>query len=72
MTKNELKELWFTIPREKKETTKTIVVNVNSGEVKLISDGNDYWSVSSTHYKPLIHALNLDEYKSSEYKLVIK
>jgi len=72
MTRNELKELWFTIPHEKKITTKTIIVDLNSGEVKLISDGNDYWSVSSTHDKPLIHALNLNEYKTGEYKLVIK
>jgi len=72
MTRNQLKELWFTIPHKKKKTMKTIVVNINSGEVKLISDGNDYWSVSSTHDKPLIYALNLDEYKTGEYKLVIK
>ena len=73
MTRNELKELWFTIPHKKKETTKTIVVNVNSSEINIISDGNTYHSVTLTQvYNPLIYALNLDEYKSGEYKLVIK
>ena len=72
MTRNELKELWFTIPHKKKKTMKTIVVNINSGEVKLVNDGNNYWSMSSIHDKPLIYALNLDEYKTGEYKLVIK
>jgi len=73
MTRNELKELWFTIPHEKKKTMKTIVVNSNSCEINIISDGNIYHSVTLTEVvNPLIYALNLDEYKTGEYKLVIK
>ena len=73
MTRNELKELWFTIPHEKKETTKTIVVNVNSSEINIISDGNTYHSVTLTQVSnPLIYALDLDEYKTGEYQLIIK
>jgi len=73
MTRNELKQMWLNIPHEKKETTKTIVVNVDSSEINIISDGNTYHSVTLTQMSnPLVFALNLDEYKSGEYKLVIK
>jgi hypothetical protein len=74
MTRNELKELWFTIPQECKTTNNTILVDLNSGKVKIVSDGNNYHSFSTDQGdNALQYALKqskLEEYK--EYKLVIK
>ena len=79
MTRNELKQLWFSLPVSQEEV-KTITVKIGKnkfwpgyGEVTIKSDGPDGYSHFSTHQEfPMEYALNCEEYKSGEYKLVIK
>jgi len=74
MTRNQLKNLWFSIPRkeEKKEMRAIVVQN---GIVKVITDVNGYYS-SSESYKgesAIEYALDFkskEYYK--EYQLIIK
>ena len=77
--REELKRLWFSLPVSQKEI-KTITVKVGKnkhwpgyGEVTIMSDGPNGYSHFSTHQEfPMKYALNCEEYKSGEYKLVIK
>ena len=79
MTRNELKQLWFSLPVSQEEV-KTITVKIGKnkfwpgyGEVTIKSDGPDGYSHFSTHQEfPMEYALNTKEYKSGEYQLVIK
>ena len=79
MTRNELKQLWFSLPVSQEEI-KTITVKADKnkywpgyGEVTIMSDGPDGYSHFSTHQEfPMDYALNTKEYKSGKYKLVIK
>ena len=65
MTRNELKQLWFSLPVSQKEI-KTITVEVGKnkfwpgyGEVTIMSDGPDGYSHFSTHQEhPLQYALD--------------
>ena len=88
MTRNELKQLWFSIPRdENKKDYKVIIVEVNKnphwpgyGTVEITRDTKDGYSSFKTHQKfPLQYALDrIEESKGceyrdlSEYKLIIK
>jgi hypothetical protein len=86
MTRNELKQLWFSLPVSQKEI-KTITVRIGKnkfwpgyGEVTIMSDGPNGYSHFSTHQEhPLQYALDLIKeskgckYKDySEYQLIIK
>ena len=86
MTRNELKQLWFSLPVSQEEI-KTITVDIGKnpywpgyGEVTIMSDGLDGYSHFSTHQEhPVQYALDLMEnskgctYKDySKYQLVIK
>jgi len=79
MTRNELKQLWFSLPASQEEI-KTITVKADKnkywpgyGEVTIMSDGPDGYSHFSTHQEfPMEYSLNTKEYKSGEYQLVIK
>ena len=74
MTKNELKQLWFSIPKQDKVECKLVVVNTKSNEIRIVSDVDNYYhSVTLSEVSnPLNYALELDEYKTGEYQLVIK
>jgi len=88
MTRNELKQLWFSIPQdENKKDYKAVIVEIGKnpywpgyGEVKIISDTKDGYSSFTTHQEfPLQYALDrIEESKGceyrdlSEYKLIIK
>ena len=82
MTRNELKQLWFSIPMdENKEQINTVLVyNVDTnphwpgyGTVKITRDGPSGFSEFTTHQEfPMKYALETEEYKSGEYKLIIK
>ena len=81
MTKNELKQLWFSIPRNENKTDyKVIVVEINKnpywkgyGTIKVISDTKNGYSSFETHQEfPMEYALNRKEYKSGSHKLIIK
>ena len=77
--REELKRLWFSLPVSQEEI-KTITVRMTKnkhwpgyGEVTIMSDGPNGYSHFSTHQEhPMEYALNCEEYKSGEYKLVIK
>ena len=82
MTRNELKELWFSIPKEvfeNKKEMKVIVVDTKSGFYKITTDVVGYYS-SSSHYvgeNVLENVLNRIKENDgvndlSEYELIIK
>ena len=80
MTRNELKNLWFSIPKQdNKKEIKAIVVDVKSGFYKIITDVVGYYS-SSSHYigeNVLENVLNRIKVNDgindlSKYQLIIK
>ena len=79
MTRNELKQMWFNLPTSN-VVTKTILVEMDKyvgrkgqGTVQITKDGPDGFSQFKTHQEfPMEYALDREEYKSGEYKLVIK
>ena len=79
MTRNQLKQMWFNLPTSN-VVTKTILVEmdkykdrVGQGTVQITKDGPDGFSQFKTHQEfPMEYALDREEYKSGEYKLVIK
>jgi len=79
MNRNELKQMWFNLPTENK-VTKTIVVEIGKnpywkdyGTIEITSDGPNGYSSFKTHQEfPMKYVLDREEYKSGEYKLVIK
>ena len=86
MNRNELKQLWFSLPISQKEI-KTITVEIDKnkfwkgyGYVTIMSDGPDGYSHFATHQEfPLQYALDrIKESKGctyrdlSEYQLIIK
>jgi len=79
MTRTEVKQMWFNLPTSD-VVTKTILVEIGKnpywkgyGEVTITSDGPNGYSHYKTHEEfPMKYALNCEEYKSGEYKLVIK
>jgi hypothetical protein len=82
MTRNELKNLWFSIPKQvNKKEMKVIVVDINSGFYKITTDVEGYYSTSSQYVgdNVLENVLNrIEESKEcsysdlSEYELIIK
>jgi len=73
MTRNELKKLWFSVPKQNKIECKVIVINTKSDEVKIISDVDNYYhSKTITVNNSLNYALNCEEYKVNKYQLIIK
>ena len=80
MTRNELKTMWFNLPTSN-VVTKTILVEmckseefwVGYGTVQITKDGPNGFTQFKTHQEfPMEYALDREEYKSGEYKLVIK
>ena len=80
MTRNELKNLWFSIPKQvNKKEMKVIVVDINSGFYKITTDVVGYYS-SSSHYigdNVLENVLNRIKVNDgvndlSKYQLIIK
>ena len=48
MTRNELKQLWFSIPRqENKKETKVIIVDIKNGFYKIVTDVVGYYSTTT-------------------------
>ena len=79
MTRNELKQMWFNLPTSN-VVTKTILVEMDKykdrlgqGTVQITKDGPSGFTQFKTHQEfPMEYALDRKEYKSGEYKLVIK
>ena len=70
MTRNELKNLWFSLPKQDKTECKVIVINTKCNEVKIISDVSGYYhSKTITTNNSLNYVLNCKEYKSGSHQL---
>ena len=80
MTRNELKNLWFSIPKQvNKKEIKTIVVNIKGGFYKITTDVEGYYSSSSQYVgeNVLENVLNRIKVNDgvndlSKYELIIK
>ena len=81
MTRNELKNLWFSIPKQdNKKEIKAIVVDVKSGFYKITTDVEGYYSSSTQGgYGDNVLQVVLDRIKVndgvndlSKYQLIIK
>ena len=83
MTREELKQLWFSLDYSNVPERKEIIVDLRYtgnkwwpgyGNVKIISEGpNGYSSFSSHEEYPMKYAENrIKEEKYKEYKLIIK
>ena len=81
MTRNELKELWFSIPKQdNKKEIKVIVVDINGGFYKITTDVEGYYSTTTQGgYGENVLKVILDRIKVndgvndlSKYQLIIK
>ena len=81
MTRNELKNLWFSIPRQvNKKEVKVIVVDINGGFYKITTDVVGYYSTCTQGgYGDKVLQVVLDRIKVndgindlSKYQLIIK
>ena len=81
MTREELKNLWFSIPKQvSKKEIKVIVVDINGGFYKITTDVEGYYSSSTQGgYGENVLQVVLDRIKAndgvndlSKYQLVIK
>ena len=80
MTRNELKQLWFSLPKEEnKVDIKAILVDTNTGIVKIVEDTkNGYHSFSTNQGKNAIqYALNRQKENNgltdyNKFQLIIK
>ena len=80
MTRNELKNLWFSIPKQvNKKEIKVIVVDTKSGFYKITTDVEGYYSSSSQYVgeNVLENVLNRIKVNDgvndlSKYELIIK
>ena len=80
MTRNELKQLWFNLDRSNIKERKEIIVEIDKnpywpgyGTIEITSDTKDGYSSFKTHQEfPMRYVFNCNEYKSGEYKLIIK
>ena len=81
MTRNQLKQMWFSIPRnENKKDYKVIIVEVDKNPhwpgyctIEITSDTKDGYSSFKTHQEfPMEYALSRKEYKSGSHRLIIK
>ena len=81
MTRNELKNLWFSIPKQvNKKEIKVIVVDINGGFYKITTDVEGYYSTcTQSGYGENVLQVILDRIEVNdgvldlnEYELIIK
>ena len=80
MNREELKRLWFNIDYSNVKESKQIIVSMGKskfwpgyGDVEIRKEGPNGFSTFKTHQEyPLEYAKSRDEYKSGEYKLIVK
>ena len=80
MNRQELKRLWLNIDYSNVKESKQIIVRMGKskfwpgyGDVEILREGPDGYSSFKTHQEcPLEYAKNRKEYRSGEYKLIIK
>ena len=80
MTREELKQLWFSLDYSNVKESKQIIIRMNKnkfwpgyGDVEIRKEGPDGFSTFKTHQEfPMKYALDTKEYKSGKYKLIVK
>ena len=80
MNRYELKQLWFNLDRSKVKERKEIILDIDNnpycpgyGTIEILSDGPNGYSSFKTHQEfPMKYLETRKEYKSKEYKLIIK
>ena len=80
MNRHELKQLWFNLDRSKVKEIKEIILEIDKnpywpgyGTIEILSDGPNGYSSFKTHQEfPIKYLETRKEYKSKEYKLIIK
>ena len=73
MNRHELKQLWFNIDYSNVKERKEIIVETKYGHVEILSEGSDGYSSFKTRQEfPMEYIKTTKEYKSGEYKLIIK
>ena len=75
MTRNEIKTMYLQMDLSNVPVKKQIIVEqyTNYGNVEILSDGpNGYSSFKTCQKFPMEYVKNLKEYKSGEYKLIVK
>ena len=75
MTRNELKQLWFSLPHDKnKKQVNTILVETEFGHVTITRDGpSGYHSFKTSQGEnALQYALDCEEYKVDKYEIIIE
>ena len=80
MNRQELKRLWFSLDRTNVPERKEIIVEIDKnpywpgyGTVQILRDGPDGYSSFKTHQEfPMEYLKTRKEYKSGEYKIIIK
>ena len=80
MNRHELKQLWFNLDRSNVKERKEIIVKIDKnpywpgyGTIQILSDGPNGYSSFKTHQEfPMEYLKTRKEYKSKEYKLIIK
>ena len=71
MTREELKQLWFSIPTSD-VVTRTILIEAKYKHVTITSDGpNGFRQHKSYQENPIDYVHETKEYKSGDYELVI-
>ncbi len=78
--REELKRLWFSLDRSNIPERKEIIVEIDKnpywpgyGTVEITNDGPDGYSSFKTHQEfPMEYLETRKEYKSGEYKIIIK
>tara|TARA_R110000823_G_scaffold206921_1_gene337660 strand:- start:443 stop:667 length:225 start_codon:yes stop_codon:yes gene_type:complete len=74
MTREGLKQLWFSLDHSNVKEKKEIIVETDFGHVEIVSNGPSGYNSFKTNQgeNALQYALNCKEYKTNKYKLVIK
>tara|TARA_R100000234_G_scaffold3476_1_gene2879 strand:+ start:325 stop:546 length:222 start_codon:yes stop_codon:yes gene_type:complete len=73
MNRHELKQLWFNIDYSNVKERKEIIVETKHGHVEILSEGpNGFSSFKTRQDFPMEYLKTRKEYKSGEYKLIIK
>ena len=73
MNRHELKQLWFNLDYSNVKKRKEIIVETKHGHVEILSEGpNGFSSFKTRQDFPMEYLKTRKEYKSGEYKLIIK
>ena len=73
MNREELKRLWFNLDYSDVKKRKEIIVETKHGHVEILSEGpNGFSSFKTRQDFPMEYLKTRKEYKSGEYKLIIK